>query len=286
MTSDLLPKPKVKAAPSAMAAAIHENRPMTELEEIDSAIQSLSQPTRPKRFHCGCFGTKHEVYPLAPNCLHCGRVTCLAEGMGPCFFCGEELVSEALREDVVRELRHERGVAKTRAANEKVRKVRTGERLQRVWASKVGGQEFVVPSAPMTPSLSRESGQSGRSTPDSALLEAERKRDELLEFDRTFAERTKIIGTCPRKVVGANGKINNRSLHHMQRSMIPFRRHRNEPQRSVDYNRWRPKPRPLNARNARESSTLIFPVAKLPSGVLRRRISLNSLQRTWRNGGW
>jgi hypothetical protein len=101
-------------------------------------------------------------------------------------------VSEAVREDVVRELRHERGVAKTRAANEKVRKVRAGERQQRAWASKVGGQEFVVRSAPMTPSLSYESG---RSTPDSALLEAERKRDELLEFDRTFAERTKIIGT-------------------------------------------------------------------------------------------
>jgi hypothetical protein len=169
-----------------MAAAIQENRPMTELEEIESAIQALSQPP-PKRFQCGCFGTKHEVYPLAPNCLHCGRVTCIAEGMGPCFFCGEDLVSQEIKEGVVRELRHERGIAKTRAANEKVRKVRAGERRERVWASKVGGQEVFVQSAPMTPSTSRAS------TPDSALLEAERRRDELLEFDRTFAERTRII---------------------------------------------------------------------------------------------
>jgi len=212
MTSDLLGNGKANkpAPPSPLAVAIQENRPMTELEEIDSAIQSLTlesqsnSSTKKKRVECGCFGTKHEVYPLAPNCLYCGRIHCVSEGFGPCFFCGEDLVSEAVREDVVRELRHERGIAKTKAANEKVRKARaTGDtRHHRVWATKVGGQGFVdVRSAPMTPSLSRDSdsgGGSGYATPSSALLEAERRRDELLEFDRTFAERTKIIGIFPR----------------------------------------------------------------------------------------
>ena len=211
MTSDLLGSRKSNkpAPPSPMAVAVQENRPMTELEEIDSAIQSLTldstsgSSTKKRRFECGCFGTKHDVYPLAPNCLHCGRIHCISEGLGPCFFCGEDLVSESVREDVLRELRHERGIAKTKAANEKVRKVRaTGDtRHNRVWAAKVGGQEVVgVRSAPMTPSLSRESdsgGGSGYATPSSALLEAERRRDELLEFDRTFAERTKIIGIFP-----------------------------------------------------------------------------------------
>ena len=212
MTSDLLSSRKSNkpASPSPMAVAIQENRPMTELEEIDSAIQSLTldsqsnSSTKKKRFECGCFGTKHDVYPLAPNCLHCGRIHCISEGLGPCLFCGEDLVSDSAREDVLRELRHERGIAKTKAANEKVRKVRaTGDtRHHRMWATKVGGQEVAgVRSAPMTPSLSRDTdggGRSGYATPSSALLEAERRRDELLEFDRTSAERTKIIGIVPR----------------------------------------------------------------------------------------
>jgi len=154
---------------------------LTELEEIDSALQSIT--VTKKRVACGCFGTIHDVYPVAPNCLTCGRIICVAEGIGKCFYCGEELVSEVQKEEIVRELRLERGLAKTKAANEKVRKVRASDGRHRIWASKVGGQLN-----------ESDSETSGYSTPDVAYLEAERKRDELLEFDRTFAERTRIIG--------------------------------------------------------------------------------------------
>ena len=181
LTSDLgKPKPK-PPLPSPLAQAIEENRALTELEEIDSALQSIISTK--KRVACGCFGTIHDVYPLAPNCLTCGRIICVAEGIGKCFYCGEELVSEVQKEEIVRELRLERGLAKTKAANEKVRKVRTSDGRHRIWASKVGGQLN-----------ESDSETSGYSTPDVAYLEAERKRDELLEFDRTFTERTRIIG--------------------------------------------------------------------------------------------
>jgi hypothetical protein len=181
LTSDLGKSKPKPPQPSPLAQAIEENRPLTELEEIDSALQSITLTK--KRVSCGCFGTIHEVYPLAPNCLICGRIICVAEGIGKCFYCGEELVSEVQKEEVVRELRLERGFAKTKAANEKVRKVRTTDGRHRIWASKVGGQLN-----------ESDSETSGHSTPDVAYLEAERKRDELLEFDRTFAERTRIIG--------------------------------------------------------------------------------------------
>src|SRR5277367_460071 len=191
MTSDL-GKPKRKPpAPNPLSLAIEENRPLTDLEEIESAIQSITLSPR-KRVACGCFGTKHDVYPIAPNCLFCGRIYCLNEGLGKCFFCGEELVDDTSKEELVKELKLERGVAKTKAANEKIRKVKAGESRHRVWATKVGGREVV-----RTDESAGESDLgSGVVTPisfDQGYLDAERKRDELLEFDRTFAERTKII---------------------------------------------------------------------------------------------
>lgn len=196
MTSDLGKQKRKPQPANPLAQAIEENRPLTELEEIDSALQSITITSK-KRVACGCFGTTHEVFPLAPNCLTCGRIICVAEGIGDCFYCGEKLVSESQRDELVRELRLERGVAKTKASNEKVKKAKAGEARHRVWATKVGGQEWT----------SHESGgdsdspfESGHITPldqGNEYLEAERKRDELLKFDRTFAERTKIIGMEP-----------------------------------------------------------------------------------------
>lgn len=194
LTSDL-GKPKPKApAPNPLTLAIEENRPLTDLEEIDSALQSITLSPK-KRVPCGCFGTKHDVYPIAPNCLFCGRIYCVNEGLGKCFFCGEELVDDVSKEELVRELKLERGVAKTKAANEKVRKVKAGESRHRVWATKVGGRD-VVRTEDGSGGESDFAG-SGVATPmsfDQGYIDAERKRDELLEFDRTFAERTKIIG--------------------------------------------------------------------------------------------
>jgi hypothetical protein len=42
-------------------------------------------PNKNIRCPCNCEATKH---PLVNNCLNCGRVVCLSEGPGPCFFCG------------------------------------------------------------------------------------------------------------------------------------------------------------------------------------------------------
>ena len=104
------------------------------------------------------------------------------------------MINEDKRDEVVRELRVERSHAKMKAANEKAKKARTGDTRQRVWATKVGGQEHPV----FDDHTDSSAFGSGNITPyedAGAYLEAERKRDELLEFDRTFAQRTKIIGT-------------------------------------------------------------------------------------------
>jgi hypothetical protein len=40
---------------------------------------------------CGCYGTVHDCYT---NCLDCGRIACVEEGYGECFFCGTFLDSD------------------------------------------------------------------------------------------------------------------------------------------------------------------------------------------------
>ncbi len=41
------------------------------------------------RERCECQAVKHA---LINNCLSCGRIVCLQEGAGPCFFCGEIVI--------------------------------------------------------------------------------------------------------------------------------------------------------------------------------------------------
>uniref|UniRef100_A0A1I8ACF5 Zf-C2HC5 domain-containing protein n=1 Tax=Steinernema glaseri TaxID=37863 RepID=A0A1I8ACF5_9BILA len=47
------------------------------------------------RIKCDC---QARVHDLILNCLNCGRIVCAQEGSGPCFFCGELVVSRAERE--------------------------------------------------------------------------------------------------------------------------------------------------------------------------------------------
>lgn len=42
------------------------------------------------RHKCDCEANRHA---LINNCLNCGRIVCVQEGSGPCFFCGELVCS-------------------------------------------------------------------------------------------------------------------------------------------------------------------------------------------------
>jgi len=42
------------------------------------------------RHKCDCEASRHA---LINNCLNCGRIVCVQEGSGPCFFCGELVCS-------------------------------------------------------------------------------------------------------------------------------------------------------------------------------------------------
>ncbi|KAH7360110.1 C2HC5 finger protein-like protein [Rhexocercosporidium sp. MPI-PUGE-AT-0058] len=87
----------------------------TILTELDAAIRSLEISTNStllldsKKRACNCIGSRHPLLTAAPNCLNCGKVICVKEGLGPCTFCGELLLSAMEVQGMIKELREERG---------------------------------------------------------------------------------------------------------------------------------------------------------------------------------
>ncbi|CAL8139534.1 unnamed protein product [Orchesella dallaii] len=61
---------------------------------VNINAKGCEAPLLPGRQPCECQAVKHE---LVNNCVSCGRVICIQEGPGPCFFCGEIVMSKSER---------------------------------------------------------------------------------------------------------------------------------------------------------------------------------------------
>jgi hypothetical protein len=89
----------------------------TALTDLDQAIRALEITTNPSHTsnndvasrRCNCVATRHPLLEAAPNCISCGKVICIKEGLGPCTFCGAPLLSAGEVQNLIRELRAERG---------------------------------------------------------------------------------------------------------------------------------------------------------------------------------
>ncbi|KAI0380001.1 zf-C2HC5-domain-containing protein [Hypomontagnella monticulosa] len=112
------PAPKAKVTISG-GTAMHGAS--TALTDLDDAIRVLEMTTDPTRAadsasrRCNCVAARHPLLAAAPNCLNCGKVVCVKEGLGPCTFCGMPLLSSAQVQLMIRELRAERGREKMAA---------------------------------------------------------------------------------------------------------------------------------------------------------------------------
>lgn len=106
------PGPKTKVRISG-GVAMHGAS--TALSDLDNAIRTLEMTTNPSQItdaglrRCNCVAARHSLLVAAPNCLSCGKVICVKEGLGPCTFCGAPLLSSMEVQSMLRELRDERG---------------------------------------------------------------------------------------------------------------------------------------------------------------------------------
>ncbi|KAI1775787.1 zf-C2HC5-domain-containing protein [Hypoxylon cercidicola] len=114
------PAPKAKTTVQiAGGTAMHGAS--TALADLDEAIRALEVTTNPALAsddaarRCNCVAARHPLLAAAPNCLRCGKVVCVKEGLGPCTFCGAPLLSAGEVQSMIRSLRAERGREKQAA---------------------------------------------------------------------------------------------------------------------------------------------------------------------------
>ncbi|KAJ2894288.1 hypothetical protein MKZ38_007745 [Zalerion maritima] len=156
----------------------------TAVADLDAAIRALEITTSPTiaskdtvSRKCDCVATRHPLQTAAPNCLNCGKVICLKEGLGPCTHCGAGLLAADDIQAVISSLKADRGrekMAADKAAHRKAEVSRT--------------------PAPFTkPRTGDGSGAgAGGSGGEAALSAAEAQRDRLLDFQAENAKRTTV----------------------------------------------------------------------------------------------
>lgn len=144
------------------------------IADLTSAIAALevsTNPTERKQRKCNCNTNIHPLFAPAPNCLSCGKIICALEGLQPCSFCGTPLLSASEVQDMIRELRAERGSEKMRAHNEGVHREGGGS----------------------GPAFGPSDGIKSTTAADSKLQAAKAHRDKLLSFQAQNAQRTRIV---------------------------------------------------------------------------------------------
>lgn len=151
----------------------------TAVADLDAAIRSLEVTTNPSLSasgerddatrRCNCVATRHPLQSAAPNCLSCGKVICLKEGLGPCTSCGAPLLSASEVQSMIRELRAERGREKQAADRDAHRRA-----------------EVAAKPRPFT---KPRTGDEGNAEAEARALE---HRDRLLGFQAQNARRTTV----------------------------------------------------------------------------------------------
>ena len=146
------------------------------IQDLDSAIRALEVQTNPSLSgdpasrRCDCLATRHPLLVAAPNCLNCGKIICVKEGIGPCTFCNHALLTPEDINSMIRSLRDERGKEKMDLNNATHRR-------------------------PEVASTTRPFTNSSQSTDaaDATLVRASQHRDRLLNYQSENARRTHII---------------------------------------------------------------------------------------------
>lgn len=168
----------------------------TALSDLDSAIRSLEIQTNPslasdspadtKKRNCNCMATRHPLLEIAPNCMSCGKVICLKQGLGPCTFCGSPIISNDEISKVLRILKEERGEEKMKANNASHKKAEVASGKARAFT----GREFLS----QTSSSSKPSplSSAAASEDEDAKDKAKAHRDRLLTYQANNARRTQI----------------------------------------------------------------------------------------------
>lgn len=137
--------------------------------------------------------TKHELLTISPNCLMCGKIICIQEGPGPCTFCGTPVLSKDQQLLLIAEAKRKRAEAareKNRQMNKKSTAPMSSHGMTR-YASKLSGS---VVTDRADDWLGPAEWEEQQRKAEESRLAAEQHKEKLLDFQRTSAKRTTVIG--------------------------------------------------------------------------------------------
>ncbi|KAL5614652.1 uncharacterized protein BROUX77_000489 [Berkeleyomyces rouxiae] len=144
------------------------------VSDLDAAIRALEISTNPtlnsssESRKCNCVATRHPLQSAAPNCLKCGKVICIKEGLGPCSYCGTPLLKPTEIQAILKELTAERGRERMTVDRE----IHKRADLNATPASYAQAQGGIM---------------------SDAMLLARQHRDRLLGFQSENAQRTRVV---------------------------------------------------------------------------------------------
>ncbi|KAG7288313.1 hypothetical protein NEMBOFW57_007844 [Staphylotrichum longicolle] len=163
----------------------------TALADFDQAIRALEITTNPSHAsnsassvaarRCNCVATRHPLLEAAPNCVSCGKVICIKEGLGPCTFCGQPLLSSAEVQNMIKELKAERGREKMALDREAHKRAEVGGTPRPFVRPMVDKEDLTVAEAMALQHRDRLLGFQAQNAKRTTV------RDEAADFDVTDA---------------------------------------------------------------------------------------------------
>ncbi|KAF2172321.1 hypothetical protein M409DRAFT_50040 [Zasmidium cellare ATCC 36951] len=190
--------PAPKAAKVNISGGTAMHGASTALSDLDSAIRSLEMQTNPslsatstadnEKRKCNCMATRHPLLDMAPNCLSCGKVICVKEGLGPCTFCGSQLLSSDEIQKVLRVLKDERGEERMKVNNAAHKRADVAHGKAKAYT----GRDFLAQASSTRSSPLSSQPATPAGSDDEASAKAKAHRDKLLGFQANNARRTQI----------------------------------------------------------------------------------------------
>ena len=191
------PAPKTKVNISG-GTAMHGAS--STLSDLDSAIRSLEIQTNPtlsssansaaenEKRKCNCMATRHPLLDVVPNCTNCGKIICVKQGLGPCTFCGNPLLSVDEIARVLRVLKDERGEERMKVNNAAHKKADVALGKTRAFT----GRDFLAQASSSRSSPLSSAPATPVGSDDEAGEKAKQHRDKLLGYQAQNARRTQI----------------------------------------------------------------------------------------------
>ena len=103
---------------------------LREINEVSKFLEQEPDQNNVRKFACNCQGNRHPLFEAAPNCLSCGKIVCIREGLhlSGCSDCGEEFISLEERLKILQLLQEEKNeLENATVKQERTEKQRTGK---------------------------------------------------------------------------------------------------------------------------------------------------------------